>query len=402
MRNSLLILALLAVSVFSTSSVFAEGFDESKRSERLGLSFYDGRPLYVASFTVPYASGYGSGFDLYRVYTGDSLSSYGDFDSPTYSDCRCEYVRENGAIVQRLFFFYCVDDDGEPVLLGGESEITSNFADLNFVKRAFASTTFTASSGDVGLSMFDGISERARQWIIAALIFAGGVFSVKYGFREMLRFAGSGLSSKASSLASSVSSYKREIDSKAEERENFAAFQRSYDAIRELASADASADAYATGEAYGLTFTSKIVQSNQILQESWSRLSEEDRNFLLEEARALAWQDDLIDEKERVYRKVAMETAFIDLDGVDVFNSFSNPYDDEASNDDVDDSEPIPQPGVAPFSYVALDDDEDDGLVFPGEAPISSNRSYSESFNDYDAANRALDEVYYDEERGYF
>lgn len=395
MRNCLLVLALIVVSIFSTSSVFAEGFDESKRSERLGLSFYDGRPLYVASFTVPYVSGYGSGFDLYRVNSGDSLSNYGDFDSPTYSDCRCEYVRENGAIVQRLFFFYCVDDDGEPVLLGGDAG-TSNFADLSFVKKAFASTTFKASAGDVGLSMFDGISERARQWIIAALIFAGGVFSVKYGFREMLRFAGSGLSSKASSLASSVSSYKREIDSKAEERENFAAFQRSYDAIRELA----SADAYATGEAYGLTFTSKIVQSNQILQESWSRLSEEDRKFLLEEARALAWQDDLIDEKERVYRKVAMETAFIDLDGVDVSDSFSNPYDDETSNDDVDDSEPIPRPGVAPFSYVALDDDEDDGLVFPGEALF--NRSYSESVDDYDAANRALDEVYYDEEGGYF
>lgn len=278
MRNSLLILALIAVSVFSTSSVFAEGFDESKRSERLGLSFYDGRPLYVASFTVPYASGYGSGFDLYRVNSGDTLSNYGDFDSPTYSDCRCEYVRENGAIVQRLFFFYCVDDDGEPVLLGGESEITSNFADLNFVKKAFASTTFTASSGDVGVYTFDVISQRSKLWLLAALGFSVAFFWVFYCYRLLIRMSqgavGVGLGGASDSSAFSGT----------RDESNFSDFLRtSHGSVSDnVYESDVSnVDAYATGEAFDRTFSKKVVVSNVDLQNEWSRLSEVERAELL-------------------------------------------------------------------------------------------------------------------------
>ena len=114
------------------------------------------------------------------------------------------------------------------------------------------------------------------------------------------------------------------------------------------------------------------------------------------EARALAWQDDLIDEKERIYRQTVIGTAFGDLEGVDAATMYSNPYGDETS-DDVDDPEPVPRPGAAPLPYVALEEEEDDGLTFPGEAPSVPNRRYQETYDDYDAANRALDEVYYDE-----
>lgn len=335
MRNILIILTLCLLTL-TTSSVFAEGFDESKRSERLGLSFYDGRPLYVASFTVPYVSGYRSNFDLYRVNSGDSLSNYGDFDSPTYSDCRCEYVRENGVIVQRLFFFYCVDDDGEPVLLGGESEITSNFADLNFVKKAFASATFTAGSGDVAIDIFDALLKPLQDWLGGALGFwlaIGVVFLGRQYLRRLVR-GGVAIGGKSAELAANddflerISTPPRGKARAEQEREKFESFQKAWEAVRELG----EADAYATGEAFGLTFTYKVVKSNQILQEAWSRLSEDERRFLANEARALAWQDDLIGEKEKIYRQVVMETAFIDLDGVAASSVFSNPF-EEASYD---------------------------------------------------------------------
>ncbi|MBQ7111210.1 MAG: hypothetical protein IJO06_08310 [Thermoguttaceae bacterium] len=232
---------------------------------------------------------------------------------------------------------------------------------------------------------------------MAGLIFAGSFLCAKFGFREMLRFAGTGLGGKAeaSTLTSNNSDASDDREAKKAERENFEAFQRSWDAIRELG----DADAYATGEAYGLTFTAKVVKSNQILQESWSRLTEEERQFLTNEARALAWQDDLIDEKERIYRRTAMQTALLELDGVDSSEVFSNPYDDETSDED---DEPVPRPGAAPLPYVALEEDEDDGLTFPGEAPSVPNRRYQETYDDFDAANRALDESYYDDEGGYW
>ncbi|MBR2002623.1 MAG: hypothetical protein IJ991_00410 [Thermoguttaceae bacterium] len=215
----------------------------------------------------------------------------------------------------------------------------------------------------------------------------------------MLRFAGTGLGGKsgAASLTSGSYDVSDDREAKKAECENFEAFKRSWDAIRELG----AADAYATGEAYGLTFTAKVVKSNQILQESWSRLSEDERQFLTNEARALAWQDDLIDEKERIYRRVVMETSLLELDGVDSSEVFSNPYGDGTSDED-DDPEPVPRPGAAPLPYVALEEDEDDGLTFPGEASSAPNRPYRETYDDYDAANRALDESYYDDEGGYW
>ncbi|MBQ1278197.1 MAG: hypothetical protein IIY07_06090 [Thermoguttaceae bacterium] len=96
-----------------------------------------------------------------------------------------------------------------------------------------------------------------------------------------------------------------------------------------------------------------------------------------------------------------METAFVELDGVDASEMFSNSNDDETSDED-DDPEPVPRPGAAPLPYVALEEDEDDGLTFPIETSSVPNRPYREIYDDYDAANRALDESYYDDEGGYW
>ena len=396
MRNILITLTLCALTL-TTSNVFAEGYDESRRTERLGLSFYDGRPLYIAYVKVYPSLGSARErlFELERVHTGQNLDEIANYYKPDADQGR---FPDEGKY--RVYGYYSVETDGSLKLITNGSFANYPESEPNhWLSQYLLTYKPDASPGDVGISVFDRLSERVKTWVLAGLIFAGSFLCAKFGFREMLRFAGTGLvgMSGAASLTSGSSDVSDDREANKAERENFEAFKRSWDAIRELG----AADAYATGEAYGLTFTAKVVKSNQILQESWSRLSEDERQFLTNEARALAWQDDLIDEKERLYRRTAMQTALLELDGVDSREVFSNPCGDETSDED-DDPEPVPRPGAASLPYVALEEDEDDGLTFPGEASSVPNRPYRETYDDYDAANRALDEVYYDDEGGYW
>lgn len=390
MRNILITLTLCVLTL-TTSNVFAEGYDESKRTERLGLSFYDGRPMFLLriSYLYPNATVTDPRLEVVRLKTGDVLEN----DERYYAYYGYLAYSVDG---RRHIVAYGYDADGNLEPLTVNQGLSSSWC-VELINEQGPGLLDLASSGDIGVFVFDAISERVKTWVLAGLIFAGSFLCAKFGFREMLRFAGTGLGGKAeaSTLTSNNSDASDDREAKKAERENFEAFQRSWDAIRELG----DADAYATGEAYGLTFTAKVVKSNQILQESWSRLTEEERQFLTNEARALAWQDDLIDEKERIYRRTAMQTALLELDGVDSSEVFSNPYDDETSDED---DEPVPRPGAAPLPYVALEEDEDDGLTFPGEAPSVPNRRYQETYDDFDAANRALDESYYDDEGGYW
>ena len=50
MRNILTLLTLFLLVFASSNAANAIDYDESKRTERLGLSYYDGRPLYVVMF----------------------------------------------------------------------------------------------------------------------------------------------------------------------------------------------------------------------------------------------------------------------------------------------------------------------------------------------------------------
>ncbi|MBQ6829301.1 MAG: hypothetical protein IJO46_14925, partial [Thermoguttaceae bacterium] len=196
MRNVLIILTLCFASLAS-STVFAAGYDESQRTERLGLSYYDGRPLYVVGFGREPSTGGGSlkpaNCWVYRVYSGDKLSDYGTSD---YMDGRKGTVYENGQAIEVVFYQYVIDDSGEPQVL------TTNPAFLpgtstSYIEYHLKNLRFTASSGDLGVSVFDAISERVKTWVLAAIIFAGTFLCAKFGFRELLRFAATGLGDKS-------------------------------------------------------------------------------------------------------------------------------------------------------------------------------------------------------------
>ncbi|MBQ2791019.1 MAG: hypothetical protein IJE97_15390, partial [Thermoguttaceae bacterium] len=76
MRNILITLTLCVLTL-TTSNVFAEGYDESKRTERLGLSFYDGRPMILLriSYLYPNATVTDPRLEVVRLKTGDVLEN---------------------------------------------------------------------------------------------------------------------------------------------------------------------------------------------------------------------------------------------------------------------------------------------------------------------------------------
>lgn len=338
MRNILTILTLCFV-LFATSTTFAEGYDESRRTERLGLSFYDGRPLYILKIKVYPSLGKPSerDFELIRVYTGDDLSKMGDSYKPEADQGR---FPDEGKFI--VVGYYSVERDGTLKLLtdgsfSGYPESAPNTWLGQYLLNYKPGLDETAS--DVGVNIFDALLKPLQEWLGGALGFwlAIGVVFLGWQYLRRLVRGGVAIGGKSAEVEASNDDFlegfrRRRAEKLAaeQEREKFESFQKAWGAIRELG----EADVYATGEAFGLTFTDKVVKSNQILQEAWSRLSEEERRFLANEARALAWQDDLIGEKEKIYRQSVMETALGDLDGVDASSVFSNPFEDATYYDD--------------------------------------------------------------------
>jgi len=276
MRNILITLTLCVLTL-TNSNVFAEGYDESRRTERLGLSFYDGRPLYVVGFgRLPgNASSAPTRCLVYRVYTGDKLSDYGTSDQ---GDGRSEPIYENGQYVEMMFYHYVLDDAGEPVILSTSGSFAPG-KESEFVRYHLKNLQFTVSSGDIGVSVFDAISERSRPWLLPALGVALAFFGVRYCYRLLLRLiqgeSGVGLGGATDSNVS------------ASRGDNL--FSGDYARTSSVATSDndwetadvSNADEYATGEALGQEFTPKAVASNVDLQNEWSRLSESERAELL-------------------------------------------------------------------------------------------------------------------------
>lgn len=335
MRNILIILTLCFVYLTSPLSVRAEIFDESKRTERLGLSYYDGRPMYFLSVARPLDRPH---YPLYleatRVHTGEDISDYPNYQKGT------GYVIIEGA-TSKDFVIYGYDKDGNLEYLSGAGD-PDNSGWMQEALRLYGPGAIAEASltgGDVAVDIFDALLKPLREWLGGALGFWLAICVVFLGWQYLRRLARGGVAigGKSAEVEASNDDFlegfrRRRAEKLAakQEREKLESFQKAWGAIRELG----EADAYATGEAFGLTFTDKVVKSNLILQEAWSRLSEDERRFLANEARALAWQDDLIGEKEKIYRQAVMETALGDLDGVDASSVFSNPFEDATYYDD--------------------------------------------------------------------
>ena len=274
-------------------------------------------------------------FELERLHTGQSIEDMATSYNP---DADQGGFANDGKY--RVYGYYSVETDGSlKQITDGSFANYPESAPNHWLSQYLLTYKPGVDSGDVAVDIFDALLKPLQEWLGGALGFwlAIGVVFLGWQYLRRLVRGGVAIGGKSAEVEASNDDFlegfrRRRAEKLAaeQEREKFESFQKAWGAIRELG----EADAYATGEAFGLTFTDKVVKSNQILQEAWSRLSEDEQRFLANEARALAWQDDLIGEKEKIYRQAAMETALSDLDGVDASSVFSNPFEDATYYDD--------------------------------------------------------------------
>ncbi|MBQ8362814.1 MAG: hypothetical protein IJX36_02660 [Thermoguttaceae bacterium] len=155
-----LITLTLCVLTLTTSSVFAEGYDASRRTERLGLSFYDGRPLYVAYIKVYPTLGRPEehSFELERLHTGQSIEDMATSYNP---DADQGGFANDGKY--RVYGYYSVETDGSlKQITDGSFANYPESAPNHWLSRYLLTYKPDASPGDVGISVFDGLSERLK------------------------------------------------------------------------------------------------------------------------------------------------------------------------------------------------------------------------------------------------
>lgn len=367
MRNILITLMLCALTLMA-SNVFAAKYDKSRRTERSGLSFYDGRPLYVGSFVrSENGTPQGSRYELFRVYTGDDLLDYGEHSSSYYSDCRyTDYYDENGVLSTRFFFLYVVDDNGEPLILGGDTTSGGNLSQQSFLRLALESMTFTVSSGDLGLNITDELFEMAKDIFGEFFPFFAGIFALAAGSKYFEHLAKTGVKKKKNSaivptratqeyftlekevdqfsLASPNANSNKDLESN--ERRRF--LDRL--AGNDVEETNSVRESYITGARWGREFSEELQESNRRLLNDFEALDDFYRERLIQEFERLSF---------------TQEAGFLKS-----YRSYAYGVGDDHQNGN-------------PFA------DESDFAQTPwGGSPFGGG--------DFEDANRLLDEEYYD------
>jgi len=305
MRNILITLTLCVLTL-TNSNVFAEGYDESRRTERLGLSFYDGRPLYVVGFgRLPgNASSPPTRYLVYRVYTGDKLSDYGTHD---YGDGRNGQIFENGQYVEMMLYHYVLDDAGEPVVLSS----TAGFApgkEAEFVRYHLKILTFSADVGDLAVETYDNILPDAQAWARRGILLAVALLVITTGlnkFRELIS-GDSQTTAKDAKKADGAASpkaekpkLKKKIDTSEylelehespyrlrtprELREERAQQDREHtERQRVMSEEEALREAYISGDYWGKSFSDEVRASNRELYEAFDKMDPFTRRLLIQ------------------------------------------------------------------------------------------------------------------------
>lgn len=359
MRNILIILTLCFASLAS-STVFAAGYDESQRTERLGLSYYDGRPLYVVGFGREPSTGGGSlkpaNCWVYRVYSGDKLSDYGTSD---YMDGRKGTVYENGQAIEVVFYQYVIDDSGEPQVL------TTNPAFLpgtstSYIEYHLKNLRFTASSGDVAVDIFDAmlepLSEMLRGWLGVVLAIGAVMFGWNF-IRELWTLDFSGKSKGKNGKAPAPLSYAKLSRRDRSLYEDAALGSIGIESSQLLVPKEIKKDVdFVTGAAFGLKFDEKTRESNRLLMEMFNRLSSKEQKAILKafresafdksfedsaEKRFLAYQGEVFDDVDNPFTGRSKRRAFDPLDAEVLLQGYGSEYvgwDAVSSADEIDDA----------------------------------------------------------------
>ena len=311
MRNILTLFMLFLLVFASSSAVNAIDYDESKRTERLGLSYYDGRPLYVVMFG--YTGGIhgepavGYSMAYYRVYTGDNLKDFGDTNfTASGAQGRAATARYGDVTVSERYFYGLVDSDGLLVFSNHPSYTEPYTGWSRKLLERFPPPAYALE--DLAVETYDNILPNAQDWARRGILLAVALLVISTGlnkFRE-LTSGGSNVSSKVENKSDGAASpkaekpkVKRRIDTSEyldldhespyrlrtprELREERVRQDRENTERQQvMTEQEALREAYISGDYWGKSFSDEVRQSNRELYEAFDKMDPFTRRLLIQ------------------------------------------------------------------------------------------------------------------------
>ena len=345
MRNILTVLTLCVLTL-TTSSVFAERYDEARRTERFGLSFYEGRPLYIA-----FLYGYPSiltptdyRLEAHRVVTGENIEDFGNYNSNTGG------VTAPNDGQYMVWGYYARGDDGQLTLLtsGRYNGYPLEGSD-DWVSEALRNFDPGVSSGDIGVNIFDAmlepLSQMLRGWMGVVLAIGAVMFGWNF-IRELwtLDFSGASKSKSGKGGGKNSASLSYSNLSKRDRSlyEDAALGSIGIESSQLLVPKEIKKEVdFVTGAAFGLKFDEKTRESNRLLMETFNRLSRKEQKEILQafretafdksfedsaEKRFLAYQGEVFDDVDNPFAGRAKRRTFDPLDGDELAQGYGSDY----------------------------------------------------------------------------
>ncbi|MBP3530911.1 MAG: hypothetical protein J6K25_06985 [Thermoguttaceae bacterium] len=299
MRNFLIAL-MLCVLTLTISNVFAEDYDETRRTERFGLSFYDGRPLYIIRFGCDVVDRSLTRADLIRVHTGSNLTDYG---VPNGSGVIVDYVRNDaGKMYEYGYSFYGVDENGDLIPLH-----SATFG-YPYYQEMLDLLSPRLSPGDLAVETYDNILPNAQDWSRRGILLAVALFVLSTGlnkFRELTSGEAQTTdkdakkSDGAASPKAEKPKLKKKIDASEyleldhessyrlrtprELREERAQEDREHtERQRVMTEEEALREAYISGDYWGKSFSDEVRASNRELYEAFDKMDPFTRRLLIQ------------------------------------------------------------------------------------------------------------------------
>lgn len=305
MRNFLIFLTLCALTL-TASSVFAEGYDASRRTERFGLSFYDGRPLYVAYIKVYPTLGRPEehSFELERLHTGQSIEDMANDYKPDADQGGFGYEGKF-----RVYGYYSVEADGSLKLLtNGSFKDYPEIAPNHWLSQYLLTYKPGISAEDLAVETYDNILPNAQDWSRRGILLAVALFVLSTGlnkFRELTSGEAQTTdkdakkSDGAASPKAEKPKFKKKIDTSEylelehespyrlrtprELREERAQEDREHTERQQvMTEQEALREAYISGDYWGKSFSDEVRASNRELYEAFDKMDPFTRRLLIQ------------------------------------------------------------------------------------------------------------------------
>lgn len=349
MRNILTLLTLCFLTL-TTSNVFGEVYDESKRTERLGLSYYDGRPLYVVMFgytggsngepTIGYSLAY------YRMYTGDNLDDFGTNDFDFYeANGRMATVRYGDTKVSERYFYSVIDADGMIVYAGNHPNYTEPYVGwARDLLKKYPPPQFGV--GDLAVETYDNILPNAQDWARRGILLAVALLVISAGsnkFRELTSGETQATVKEEKKADATSSQEERATVRKIRESAKLGKLGGGLDE-RFLSESERREHDFITGKAFGLDFDDKVRANNKLFLDAFNRLPRYEQEALLQEWRVSSYTESYQGSVERRFidwREGSGNDGATSRKQTDAFDNWFGSSDPFNDNDDEDGESPF-------------------------------------------------------------